>query len=83
MRVKVSTVQRDAARRLVVIAREEGQPVDELLNAIANAQQASSRIDDVEFIEHETPPPGLPDVVTSYGFTEEQMRVEAERSRDS
>ena len=43
MRVKVSTVQRDAARRLVEIAREEDQPVDELLNAIANAQQASSR----------------------------------------
>ena len=34
MRVKVSTVQRDAARRLIEIAREEGQPVDALLEAI-------------------------------------------------
>ena len=37
MRVKVSTVQRDAARRLIEIAREEGQPVDALLEAIGQA----------------------------------------------
>ena len=35
MRVKVSTVQRDAARRLVEIALEEGDPVDDFLLRIA------------------------------------------------
>ena len=37
MIIKVITVQREAARRLAEIARGEGQPVDEFLEAIAQA----------------------------------------------
>jgi len=55
MIVKVSRSQRAAARRLIEIAEAEGQPVDERLEAIANAEPAKRSEEEL----HRGPTSGL------------------------